>query len=95
MAEAADASFAAYVGAPFDEPNRRGILEPVCTHPSHQRRGLARSLVREALRRLGALGASEVTVGTGDSDAANRFYDSLGFTEMRSGWDWRFGPPLP
>ena len=41
---APDGSFAAYVGIPYDEANRRGIYEPVCTHPDHQRQGLARRI---------------------------------------------------
>ncbi len=88
VAEAEDGSLAAYVGACFDDFNSRGILEPVCTHPDHGRRGLARALTGEALGRLRQLGAAEVTVGTGDAQAANHFYDSLGFTESRRGKTW-------
>ena len=44
VAVAPDGTFAAYVGIPYDEANRLGIFEPVCTHPDHLRRGLARAL---------------------------------------------------
>lgn len=86
---APDGSFAAYVGVPYDEPNRYGIFEPVCTHPDHQRQGLARGLMAEGLRRLRDLGAVDVTVDTGDSVAANSFYDAMGFTEAYKGYSWR------
>ena len=88
VAVAPDGSFAAYVGVPYDEANRCGIFEPVCTHPDHLRRGLARTLMFEGLQRLRALGATDVYVGTGDMIAANRLYDSIGFTEAYKGYEW-------
>ncbi|MCO6451110.1 MAG: GNAT family N-acetyltransferase [Caldilineales bacterium] len=89
VAVAPDDSFAAYVAIPYDEGNRRGIFEPVCTHPDHQRRGLAKALMQEGLLRLRALGAIDVTVDTGDMIPANSLYDSLGFTEAYKGYAWR------
>ena len=87
--EAPDGSFAAYIGAPYDEENHYGIFEPVCTHPDHQRKGLARALMAEGLLRLRALGAVDVTVDTGDMVAANAFYTAMGFTEAYKGYSWR------
>lgn len=81
--------FAAYIGIPYDAPNRFGIFEPVCTHPDHQRKGLARALMAEGLLRLRALGAVDVTVDTGDAAAANAFYTAMGFTEAYKGYSWR------
>jgi GNAT superfamily N-acetyltransferase len=89
VAVAPDGSFAAYVGIPYDEATRHGIFEPVCTHPDHQRKGLARTLMLEGLHRLRALGAQDVTVETGDMIPANRLYDSLGFTGTEKGFVWR------
>jgi GNAT superfamily N-acetyltransferase len=89
VAVAPDGSFAAYVGVPYDEANRRGIFEPVCTHPDHQRKGLAGALMQEALLRLRAIGAVDATVDTGDMVPANRFYDSMGFTEAYRGFAWQ------
>ena len=43
-------------GVTYDEANRRGIFEPVVTHPDHRRRGLARALMLEGMRRARALG---------------------------------------
>lgn len=86
---APDGGFAAYIGVPYDEPNRYGIFEPVCTHPDHQRKGLALALMAEGLLRLRALGAVDVTVDTGDMVAANAFYTAMGFTEAYKGYSWR------
>lgn len=86
---APDGGFAAYIGVPYDSANRRGIFEPVCTHPAHQRKGLARALMLEAFHRLRAVGAVDVTVDTGDAVAANAFYTSMGFTEAYKGAAWR------
>ncbi len=88
-AVAPDGSFAAYVGVIYDEANRRGIFEPVCTHPDHRRHGLARALMVEGLHRLQVLGAVHATVATGDQDPANRLYESVGFTEAYRGFTWR------
>jgi ribosomal protein S18 acetylase RimI-like enzyme len=88
VAVAPDGSFAAYVGIPYDDVNRRGIFEPVCTHPDHRRLGLAQALMQEGLRRLKALGAVDATVDTGNVLPANQLYDSLGFTEAYRGYAW-------
>lgn len=89
VAEAPDGSLAAYVGVPYHAAHRLGIFEPVCTHPKHQRKGLGRSLMLEGLRRLRAIGATDVTVDTGDMIPANCLYDSMGFTEAYKGYSWR------
>ena len=89
VAVAPDGSFAAYVGVPYDEANRHGIFEPVCTHPEHRQRGLAQALMQEGLLRLQARGALDVIVDTGDMIAANRLYDSLGFDEVCKGHAWQ------
>jgi mycothiol synthase len=92
VAVAPDGSFAAHVGVYWDAANRHGVFEPVCTHPDHLRRGLARTLVLEGARHLEALGAVTATVDTGDMEVANAFYRSLGFHEEHRGHDWRLEP---
>lgn len=89
VAVASDGSFAAYVGIPYDEQNRWGIFEPVCTHPDHQRKGLGRALMNEGLLRLWRRGAVNASVDTGDMIAANAFYTAMGFTEAYKGYSWR------
>lgn len=89
VAVAPDGSFAAYVGVIFEEVNRYGIFEPVCTHPDHRRKGLAQALMFEGLYRIHALGAREMYVDTGTAEAANALYESIGFTEAYKGYTWR------
>jgi mycothiol synthase len=94
VAVAPDGSFAAHVGVTYDETNRDGIFEPVCTLPDHRRRGLAQALMFEGVRRLRALGASTAAVETGDQLAANALYDACGFTEAYHARWWRFEAPV-
>jgi GNAT superfamily N-acetyltransferase len=89
VAEAPDGSFASYVGLPYDEHNRYAIFEPVCTHPDHLQKGLAQALMWEALRRAQALGAVSASTETGMAVAANRLYESIGFTETYQMREWR------
>lgn len=89
VAETPDGSLAAYVGVACVEENQYGVFEPVCTHPDHVRKGLARSLMLEGLNRLRAHGATSDIVGTGDQEAANRLYDSIGFTEAYRKYMWQ------
>lgn len=93
VAEAPDGSFAAHVGMTLEPTNCYAIFEPVCTHPDHRRHGLAQALMFEGLRRLKALGARHVHVDTGDMEAANALYSSIGFTEAYRGWYWRLLRP--
>jgi ribosomal protein S18 acetylase RimI-like enzyme len=88
VAEAPDGTLAALVGVTYEPLCRYGVFEPVCTHPAHQRRGLARALMLEGMRRLRDLGALNAHVDTGDMEQANAFYDSMGFTEAYRGFYW-------
>jgi GNAT superfamily N-acetyltransferase len=89
VVEASDGSFAAYVGVPYDDINCSGIFEPVCTHPDHRRKGLARALMLEGLHRLQQLGASDVTVSTGEMVPANRLYEAVGFNQAFKANIWK------
>lgn len=88
VAVAPDGRFATYVGIPYDEYNKRGMFEPVCTHPDHRQRGLAKSLMQAGLHRLKAWGAADVVVVTGDMIPANMLYASLGFSQIYKGTYW-------
>jgi len=88
VAQAPDGHFACHVGLTYEERNRYGVFEPVCTHPEDRRRGLARALMFEGLLRLKALGASDVYVGTGEMMPANALYESVGFSEAYKGYRW-------
>ena len=88
VAEAPDASFAAYALAWYDDRNRVGELEPVGTHPEHRRLGLARAVNLFALRRLRETGAeSAIVLCRGDSayPGPKLFYESVGFRQHSRG----------
>jgi mycothiol synthase len=59
-------------------PDGEGQFEPVGTHPDFQRRGLARALLLEGMRRLRAAGATRAAVETDHNRrAAPELYGSL------------------
>ena len=59
-------------------PDGEGQFEPVATHPDFQRRGLARALLLEGMRRLRAFGATRAAVETDQGRrAAPELYGSL------------------
>jgi mycothiol synthase len=90
VVEAPDGTFASFCIVWFDEVNRIGMFEPVGTHPNHRRMGLAKAVMCEGLRRLAALDATVAYVGVGsDNVAANRSYESVGFTEFDQEYRWR------
>ncbi|GAB2868011.1 GNAT family N-acetyltransferase [Actinocorallia aurea] len=74
---------AAYCQAWYDDTNGTARFEPVGTHPSHTRLGLARAACTAALHTLAAVGAHTVTV-LARADPAYptplRLYTSLSFT---------------
>ena len=83
VAEAPDGSFAAFTMAWADPVGSIGELEPVGTHPDHQRRGLGRVVTSEALRRLQAAGMRDAIVFSDRSNAASEaLYRSVGFREV-------------
>lgn len=88
---APDGSIAAHAALNLDSANSFAIFEPVCTHPDHRQRGLAKALMLEGLRRVREFGARIVEVSTGDSDAANALYDTIGFTEYYKAYAWKKG----
>ena len=83
---APDGEFASFCIAWWDERNRIAMLEPVGTVPEHRRKGLARAVVLEAIRRVATLGVEQVFVG---SDQA--FYLSLGFELTYATHHWEKG----
>ena len=60
----------------YDDFNRTAMIEPVVTMPEHQRRGLARAILTEGLRRLQRMGALRVFV-SGYEEAPDALYASV------------------
>jgi ribosomal protein S18 acetylase RimI-like enzyme len=54
-----------------------GQFEPVGTHPDFRRRGLARAVLTEGIRRVGALGAPAVVEADSVRTPARALYESL------------------
>lgn len=81
--------FVAYGVIWYDEANRIGMFGPVGTHPAHWRRGLGKAIMREGLMRLEALQARMAYVDCDLDAAANRLYESAGFTEYDRVVHWQ------
>ena len=88
VAVAPDGTFASHVGLTLEPESRHGIVEPVCTHPSHRRAGLAAALILEGEGRLLARGAESASVETGDQIASNTLYAACGFEAARHYHAW-------
>jgi len=67
-----------------DVQNQVGILEPVATQPDYRRRGLGRAVITANIRRVAALGATEVWVGS-----SMDFYKALGFEPRHQAYVWQ------
>jgi mycothiol synthase len=80
VVEAPDGTLAAFALTWYDAVGRVGELEPVGTHPEHQRRGLSRAIVTAAVGRLFERGARTVQVYSDASEApAEALYPAVGF----------------
>jgi GNAT superfamily N-acetyltransferase len=64
----------------FDDVTRTGAFEPVGTVPEHQKRGLAKAVINEGLRRLQRIGATRAFVGS-YTPGAHATYASAGFEQ--------------
>jgi ribosomal protein S18 acetylase RimI-like enzyme len=90
VVEAPDGSLAANAGLTCHPRESFAVVEPVCTHPDHQQRGLARAAISEGLRRVKALGIQSAYIGTWHANAAaNITYEKLGFTRVERLYIWR------
>jgi len=96
VVEAADGSLAAFALSWYDPDGRVGELEPVGTHPDHQRRGLSRTLVTEAVRRLFLRGADVVQVYSDQAEgAAEALYAAIGFRRYATHRRYVRSRPVP
>jgi ribosomal protein S18 acetylase RimI-like enzyme len=80
VVEAPDGTLAAFALGWRDPVGEVAEIEPVGTHPDHQRRGLSRALVTAGMTRFFDAGASTVQVYADASEAAaEALYASVGF----------------
>jgi ribosomal protein S18 acetylase RimI-like enzyme len=79
VVEARDGSFAAFCLCWYDEANRMAELEPVGTHPAHQRRGLGTAVCRAGLRGVKAAGGERAIIYSVSGSGAEKLYESIGF----------------
>ena len=81
VAVAPDGELAAFCTAWVDDVTHTVVFEPVGTHPDHQKRGLGKAVMNEALHRAEKLGATLATVSS-YGKGAHALYESMGFTEF-------------
>lgn len=82
--------FAAFVTVRLDPVSRIAELEPVGTHPDYRKLGLAKAVILEGLKRLQKYNPSLICIqGAAQTEAANRLYESLGFTEKVGVYIWQ------
>jgi ribosomal protein S18 acetylase RimI-like enzyme len=65
----------------YDDFTRSGYFEPVGTAMAHQRKGLAKAVMTEALRRIQRMGADMAFVSS-YTPPAHALYESMGFNEF-------------
>lgn len=87
VAIAPTGEIAAFTTIWLDDVTRTGYFEPVGTVPEHQRRGLARSLLCEGMRRLKERGADRVMV-IGGEPPANALYEATVGPEHEISMPW-------
>jgi predicted N-acetyltransferase YhbS len=82
VAVAQDGTFASFCTFRMDPVSKITSLKPMGTHPKHRGMGLAKILIFEGLRRATKYNPALFYIGgAADTPAANRLYDSVGFTE--------------
>lgn len=71
----------------FDEKNGIGVFEPVGTHPEHQRKGLCRAMMLQALKLLKNLECKTVYLSAYGKEEVI-FYESVGFFNYDVAYPW-------
>ncbi len=67
----------------YDDANKIGFFEPVCTHPDFRRQGFGREVIMEGIRRVAAMGATKAYVGS-----SQEFYKAIGFQMKYATYTW-------
>jgi mycothiol synthase len=90
VAEAPSGEIAAFATVWYDDVTRSTYCEPVGTMPEHQRRGLAKAVIAEGMRRSKEVGALFATVGGGgeSNPPAEPLYAGMFCTKGVSATGW-------
>jgi len=88
VAVASDGTFASFCTFRMDPVSKITNLEPVGTHPKHRKLGLAKALIFMGLKRAIRYDPTLLYVGAANTPAANRLYDSAGYTEKFAEHCW-------
>lgn len=88
VAVAPDGTFASFCTFRMDPISKITNLEPVGTNPNYRKLGLAKALIFEGLRRAMRYNPALFYVGAANTPAANRLYDSVGYTEKLAEYCW-------
>ncbi len=90
VAEAPTGEIAAFATVWYDDALRVCTFEPVGTAPEHQRKGLARAVIAEGMRRAQSMGARAASVGGGGASnpAADALYAGMFAKEGVSTVPW-------
>jgi len=79
---APDGTFAAFATGRIDPLSKLAEIEPVGVHPEHRRKGLAKAVVLECIRRLQKYEPEYIVIlGAAITEGATHLYDSLGFNK--------------
>jgi mycothiol synthase len=90
VAEAPTGEIAAFTTVWYDDALRVCTFEPVGTAPEHQRKGLARAVIAEGMRRAREMGARVASVGGGGASnpTADRLYAAMFAKDGTSTTGW-------
>lgn len=83
-----DGIIAAYAMGWIDAENKIGEFEPVGARTDYRRKGLTRAVLLEGLRRMKARGANTAIVSTNRGNVAQGLYESVGFKQVNTEWDY-------
>jgi ribosomal protein S18 acetylase RimI-like enzyme len=89
VAIAPDGTIASFCTFRMDPRSKITSLEPMGTHPNYRGQGLAKTLICEGLSRAMKYKPALFYIGgAADNPAANRLYDSVGFTKKLAEYCW-------
>ena len=80
---APNGDFVSYCGMWYDSEAGFAVIEPVATDPAYRKMGLGKAAVLEGIKRVAALGAKKVLVGS-----SQQFYYSLGMRPYKTATKW-------